>query len=79
MDQTLEKGQVSQADGALKNTSSNNDPELDLNDPQKLSGDEASNFRLDKHGLPLVPQPTQHKDDPLVSEAFAISSQVLQF
>lgn len=23
--------------------------------------------RLDKHGLPLVPQPTQRKDDPLVS------------
>jgi hypothetical protein len=23
---------------------------------------------LDKHGFPLVPQPTSHTDDPLVSE-----------
>lgn len=23
-------------------------------------------LRLDKHGLPLVPQPSIHKDDPLV-------------
>lgn len=24
-------------------------------------------LRLDKHGLPLVPQPSTYKDDPLVS------------
>lgn len=24
-------------------------------------------LKLDKHGLPLVPQPSDHKDDPLVS------------
>lgn len=27
----------------------------------------ASNLRLDKHGLPLSPQPSARKDDPLVS------------
>ena len=30
-------------------------------------------LQLDKHGLPLVPQPSDHKDDPLVS----ISSEVI--
>ena len=67
MDTALEKAQVSQTEDASRNTNSNKDAELDLNDPQKLAGDDASNLRLDKHGLPLVPQPTQHKDDPLVS------------
>lgn len=28
---------------------------------------EGSDPKLDKHGLPLVPQPTDRKDDPLVS------------
>ena len=27
---------------------------------------EGVEMKLDKHGLPLVPQPTSHKDDPLV-------------
>lgn len=31
---------------------------------------------LDKYGFPLVPQPTSHKDDPLVSRA---EQPVLQF
>ena len=62
MDSALEKAQVTQTDDVL-----NNGAEIDLNDPQKLSGDIASNLKLDKHGLPLVPQPTQHSDDPLVS------------
>lgn len=26
-----------------------------------------SDVRLDKHGLPLIPQPSSHEDDPLVS------------
>lgn len=30
-------------------------------------GDEIANPKLDKHGLPLVPQPTPFSDDPLVS------------
>ena len=27
----------------------------------------AENIKLDKHGYPLMPQPSDHKDDPLVS------------
>lgn len=30
---------------------------------------DGSDLKLDKRGLPLVPQPTDRKDDPLVSEA----------
>jgi hypothetical protein len=26
-----------------------------------------ADLKLDEHGLPLVPQPSDHKDDPLVS------------
>jgi hypothetical protein len=70
MDSGLEKAEVSQTDDALRNTNGPNEAELNFNDPQKLSGDDAGNLRLDKHGLPLIPQPTQHKDDPLVSAAF---------
>ncbi len=43
------------------------DSERDLNHPEELKGGEGLNLRLDKHGLPLSPQPTSHKDDPLVS------------
>ncbi len=30
------------------------------------------NLKLDKHGLPMVPQPSDHKDDPLVSTHFQL-------
>ena len=41
-------------------------------EPQKASMIEydVRPLRLDKRGLPLVPQPTVHKDDPLVSRCF---------
>lgn len=26
-------------------------------------------LKLDKHGIPLVPQPSDHEDDPLVSRS----------
>jgi hypothetical protein len=32
-----------------------------------------ADLKLDEHGLPLVPQPSDHKDDPLVSR-LSISS-----
>lgn len=32
----------------------------------KDSKEPVSDLKLDKHGLPLVPQPSDHKDDPLV-------------
>lgn len=67
MDAALEKAQVSQIDDALNTNGNNNDAENDLNKPQRLAGDAPSDLRLDKHWLPLVPQPTKHKDDPLVS------------
>jgi hypothetical protein len=31
-----------------------------------------SNLKLDSNGLPLVPQPSDHKDDPLVRSSFRI-------
>jgi hypothetical protein len=33
-----------------------------------LDTPESSDLKLDKHGLPLIPQPTDRKDDPLVCE-----------
>lgn len=37
---------------------------LEINGNEKAS---TQALKLDKHGLPLVPQPSDHKDDPLVS------------
>ena len=31
------------------------------------SGSSNKTLKLDKHGLPMVPQPSDHEDDPLVS------------
>jgi hypothetical protein len=70
MDPSLEKAQLSQTDDVLRTTNGQKEAELDINDPQKLKEDDPSDLRLDKHGLPLVPQPTRHKDDPLVSQEF---------
>jgi hypothetical protein len=74
MDSALEKAQVSQTDDTLKSTNGPNDAEIDLKDPQKANGGDSGNLRLDKHGLPLVPQPTEHKDDPLVSPSTYIKT-----
>lgn len=44
-------------------------PEKDVH---VVNGDEKATtqmLKLDKHGLPLVPQPSDHKDDPLVSKS----------
>ncbi len=60
---------MSQTEDAANNANGHSDAVLDLNDPQNSSEDDARNLRLNKHGLLLVPQPTQHKDDPLVSKA----------
>jgi hypothetical protein len=40
-----------------------NFPEIPKNDPD-------SELQLDKHGMPLVPQPSRFKDDPLVCNLF---------
>ncbi len=42
---------------------------------EELQGKENPNLRLDKRGLPLVPQPTIHKDDPLVSPVRVLDCQ----
>jgi len=36
----------------------------DIEEPSKHA---EHDLKLDKHGLPLLPQPTDNKDDPLVS------------
>jgi hypothetical protein len=43
---------------------------------EHLKGEDGSNLKLDKRGLPLVPQPTSHKDDPLVSHKFVFHHQL---
>jgi hypothetical protein len=35
---------------------------------------EQPQLKLDEHGLPLVPQPSDHKDDPLVRLNMCVSS-----
>lgn len=35
--------------------------------PYSEKGGDGEHLQLDKHGLPLDPQPTKYKDDPLVS------------
>jgi len=42
------------------------DTDFNNNGALESSGHGAS-IKLDKHGLPLVPQPTDHIDDPLVN------------
>jgi hypothetical protein len=37
-------------------------------------GSETQNLKLDKHGLPLNPQPSDRKDDPLVCRCISVAS-----
>jgi len=37
-----------------------------LDEEDEIKGPEAIRLKLDARGVPLVPQPTDHKDDPLV-------------
>ncbi len=45
----------------------------------ELQGKENPSLRLDKHGLPLMPQPTSYKDDPLVCPKHANKISKLRF
>jgi hypothetical protein len=38
--------------------------------PDIAKNDLDSDLKLDKHGLPLIPQPSRFKDDPLVRKSF---------
>jgi hypothetical protein len=51
-------------------TDSQSDMRLENAPEQRISSEKADldrNLILDRHGFPLLPQPTSHKDDPLVS------------
>lgn len=64
MNSSREKTDLLQTEGL---PSSNDDiPDVDVSN-QEHKEDGILNLKLDKRGLPLVPQPTDHKDDPLVS------------
>jgi len=39
---------------------------LTIEDEQSKENAQAVDLKLDKNGLPLVPQPSAHSDDPLV-------------
>ena len=54
------------ADGTK--SSSDDDPEHQLtHNGQEKRGNVSEELKLDSNGLPLVPQPSRFKDDPLVS------------
>jgi len=50
-------------DSTIKH-SSDDDPEQQIPQTEKATEE----WKLDSNGLPLVPQPSRFKDDPLVSE-----------
>jgi hypothetical protein len=68
MDSNEKSEEAIRAEAPSANGSLGDNAVMDLNNPEDLKGDDALNLKLDKRGLPLVPQPTSHKDDPLVSE-----------
>lgn len=47
------------------------------NATEKSSQHSAESLKLDKHGLPLVPQPSRFNDDPLVSVGIKLISSTL--
>ncbi len=48
------------------------DPEKTQDMIERQDSTSGENLRLDSHGLPLVPQPSRFKDDPLVSPTHSI-------
>jgi hypothetical protein len=50
-----------------KSSSDGGDPERTLSNVEKDSRNGSVVLKLDSTGLPLVPQPSRFKDDPLVS------------
>ena len=47
------------------------------NDLQDEKGHHLTDIAVDKHGFPLMPQPSRHKDDPLVSTMSSLSPIIL--
>jgi hypothetical protein len=64
MQTTDEKSEVLREEGKATNISIAENYGADLNNPKT---EDTANLKRDKHGLPLVPQPTAHKDDPVAS------------
>lgn len=62
MESTYEKTDKSIGDSVPEVTESR--------DEESLGQEDTSDVKVDKHGLPLVPQPSNSPDDPLVSPIF---------
>lgn len=46
---------------------------MEPSDDSNISKSEVDDLKLDKYGLPLIPQPSRFKDDPLVGvSTFAV-------
>ena len=65
--------------GAAMHTETQSSLDEELQDHSTLEKDEGGSsegtvaLKLDQHGLPLVPQPSRFKDDPLVSSPECVS------
>jgi hypothetical protein len=55
-------------------SSSDDDPEKHIEKPLNVS----EQLKLDSNGLPLVPQPSRFKDDPLVQSQFPKPDSLVQ-
>jgi hypothetical protein len=67
MNSTETKGQAVHDEGSATHVGLIDPTDIEKINQEEPQGKENRSLRLDKHGLPLVPQPTVYKDDPLVS------------
>lgn len=51
----------------------------EVKDKESLGGENAMEVKVDKHELPLVPQPSAHEDDPLVYPAIPSETDLLTY
>jgi hypothetical protein len=68
MDLTEGKTQAVHDEGTASHVGLVDPTDVEKINQEELQGKESPTLRLDKRGLPLVPQPTPFKDDPLVSQ-----------
>jgi hypothetical protein len=67
MDSTETKAQAVHDEGSATHVGLIDPTDIEKINQEELQGKENPSLRMDKRGLPLVPQPTVYKDDPLVS------------
>jgi hypothetical protein len=67
MDSTEGKTQAVHDEGSATQVGLVDPTDVEKLNQEELQGKENPALKLDKRGLPLVPQPTSYKDDPLVS------------